>query len=190
MNRALELDPFFPGTNLHYGTVLFFSRDYERAATQWTKTLELFPDYAAAHEWLGEVCAKRGMVQHAITHWCKALSLNGQRERAQLIEETFNKSGFDAAMRTLGETQLQDLNRKRARGEYVAAANYVFANLRHGNIDAAFEWLAKVVEEPNWFALQFGVNPVLDPLRGDPRFEKLANAIVAAGFSEGSVKLR
>src|SRR5205823_1417450 len=124
-SRALELDPFFPGTNLHDGTILFFSRDYARAAAQLQKTLELFPDYAAAHDWLGEVCAKRGMAPEAITHWCRALSLNGQRENATLIEETFTKSGFDAAVRALGEKQLQDLDRKRARGEYVAPAHYV-----------------------------------------------------------------
>ena len=93
--------------------------------------------------------------------------------RRALVEETFKKSGFDAAVRTLGEKQLQDLDSKRARGEYVAAANYVFANIRRGNIDEAFKWLPQMIDELNWFALQVRVNPVLDPLRGDPRFEKI-----------------
>jgi eukaryotic-like serine/threonine-protein kinase len=176
-NRALELDPFFPGANLQHGTILFFSRDYERAAAQFAKTLEMFPDNTTAHERLGEVCAKRGMTQEAITHWCAALNLNGQRESAQLVEETFKKAGFDAAVRALGQRELQELDRKRARGEYVAAAHYVFANLRCGNIDEAFQWLPKMLEEPNWFALQFRVNPVLDPLRSDPRFEKIASSV-------------
>jgi eukaryotic-like serine/threonine-protein kinase len=176
-SRGLELDPFFQGANLHYGVILFFSRDYERAAAQWEKTLEIFPDYAAAHEWLGEVCAKRGMAREAITHWCAALKLNGQGETAQLVEQTFTAAGFDAAVRTLGERQLQDLDRKRARGEYVAAANYVFANLRCGNIEEAFRWLPKMADEPNWFALQLRVNPILDPLRADPRLEKIASSV-------------
>jgi TolB-like protein/Tfp pilus assembly protein PilF len=183
-DRGLELDPFFPGANIHRGSILFFSRDYERAAAQLEKTLAMFPDYAAAHDRLGEVCAKRGMAQEAITHWCKALSLNGQGENAQLVEETFKRSGFDAAVRTLSEKQLQELDRKRARGDYVASANYVFANLRRGNIDEAFKWLPKMVEEPNWFALQLRVNPVLDPLRNDPRFEKLANQVAQTSLEQ------
>jgi hypothetical protein len=75
---------------------------------------------------------------------------------------------------------LEDLDRKQAQGDYVPAADYVFANVRRGSIDAAFEWLPKMVEERNWFALQLGINPILDPLRGDPRFEALAEKVVPA----------
>src|SRR4029077_9417279 len=37
---GVELDPFFRGTNLHCGSVLFFSRDYDGAAARLAKTLE------------------------------------------------------------------------------------------------------------------------------------------------------
>jgi TolB-like protein/class 3 adenylate cyclase/Tfp pilus assembly protein PilF len=176
-NRAMELDPFFPGTNLHYGTLLFFSRDYDRAAAQLAKTLEMFPDYAAAHEYFGEVCAKKGMKHEAITQWVAALTLNGQRKDAQLLEEEFKAAGFEAAVRTLADRQLDALDQKRARGEYVPAAHYVFAHVRRGNVDDAFDWLPKTVEEPNWFALQLRVNPILDPLRSDARFEKIVASL-------------
>jgi hypothetical protein len=33
--------------------------------------------------------------------------------------------------------------------------------------------MKKTVEEPSWFALQLRVNPLLDPLRSDPRFGKI-----------------
>ncbi|PYM01798.1 MAG: hypothetical protein DMF19_05250, partial [Verrucomicrobia bacterium] len=123
--RAMQLDPFFPGTNVHYGTVLFFSRQYDRAAAQLAKTLDLYPDNAAAHEYFGNVCAKRGMSHEAITHWCSALNLNGRSDDARVLEQTFKAAGFDAAVRTLGERQLEELDARRARGEYVAAAHYV-----------------------------------------------------------------
>ena len=58
---AMKLDPFFPGTNLHFGTLLFFSREYDRAAAQLAKTLDLYPDNAAAQQYFGDVCAKKGM---------------------------------------------------------------------------------------------------------------------------------
>jgi adenylate cyclase len=176
--RATQLDPFFPGTNLHYGNILFFAREYDRAAGQLAKTLELFPAYAAAHEAFGNVCAKKGMQHEAITQWCAGLNLNGRHEEARLLEQVFAAAGFDAAVRTLAERQLEDLDRKGARGEYVAPAHYVFAHVWRGKLEEAFVWLPKMAEEPDWFALQMRVNPILDPLRADPRFEKIAKSVV------------
>src|SRR5213082_1037949 len=175
--RALQLDPFFPGTNVHYGTLLFFSRQYDRAAAQLAKTLDLYPDNAAAHEYFGNVCAKRGMSHEAITHWCSALNLNGRSEDARVLEQTFLAAGFDAAMRTLGERQLEELDAKRARGEYVAAAHYVFVHLKRSNLEDALALLPKMAEEPDWFALQMRVNPILDPLRSDPRFGQILDTV-------------
>src|SRR5437667_311255 len=177
LERAMQLDPFFPGNNVHYGTVLFFSRQYDRAAAQLAKTLDLYPDNAAAHEYFGNVCAKRGMSHEAITHWCSALNLNGRSEDARVLEQTFLAAGFDAAMRTLGERQLEELDARRARGEYLAAAHYVFVHIKRGSLEDALALLPKMVEEPNWFALQMRVNPMLDPLRSDPRFGEILDTV-------------
>jgi adenylate cyclase len=175
--RGLQLDPFFPGTNVHYGTLLFFSRQYDRAAAQLAKTLDLYPDNAAAHQLFGDVCANRNMQHEAITQWCAALNLNGRSEDARVLEQTFKTAGFDAAVRTLGERQLEELDARRARGEYVAAAHYVFAHIKRGNLEDALALLPKMAEEPDWFALQIRVNPILDPLRNDPRFDKIAGSV-------------
>jgi TolB-like protein/lipoprotein NlpI len=178
MNRAMALDPFFPGLNLHYGRALFLMRDYDRAIAHFAKMLELYPDYAAAHEYFGDACEQKGMCHEAITQWAAALALNGQTEHAQVLEQVFASAGFEAAVRALAERQLADLERKRAEGDYVPAALYVVANVRRGTIDEAFEWLPKMIEERNWFALQLRVNPILDPLRDDPRFEKMLESLV------------
>ncbi len=51
------------------------------------------------------------------------------------------------------------------------------AYLRLGDKEQALLWLAKTVEEPNWFALQIKVNPILDPLRSDPRFGEILGTL-------------
>jgi tetratricopeptide (TPR) repeat protein len=178
MNRAASLDPLFPGLNLHYGRAVFLMHDYDRAISHFAKMLELYPDNATAHEYFGDACEQKGNRHEAITQWTAAYALGGKTEYAQILEKVFAKQGFEAALRALAERQLEDLDRQRASGAYVAAAHYVFANVRRGNIDAAFEWLPKMVEEPNWFALQLPINPILDPLRGDPRFGKIKASLV------------
>jgi serine/threonine protein kinase/Flp pilus assembly protein TadD len=170
MDRAALLDPFFPGLNLHRGRVSFFLRDYDKAINQFAETVEMYPNYSAAHEYFGDAYEKKGMVQEAITQWCAGLSLSGQPEHARALEQVFATAGFEAAVRTLAQRQLEDLDRKRLRGEYVPAAHYVFACVRRGDLNQAFAWLPKMANERNWFAFHLLVNPILDPLRGDPRF--------------------
>jgi adenylate cyclase len=175
---AMQLDPFFPGTNLHYGTVLFFAREYDRAAAQLAKTLDLYPDNAAAHQLFGDVCAKKNMKHEAITQWCAALNLNSRHEDARVLEEVFATSGFDAAVRTVAGRELERLDARHAHGGYVPPAHYVFALVRRGTLEDAFALLPRMAEEPDWFALQMRVNPILDPLRNDARFEKIAGSVV------------
>jgi len=184
MDRAMSLDPFFPGLNLHYGKSLFFMREYDRAVAHFAKMLEMNPNYAAAHEYFGDTCEQKGMQHEAITQWTAALALSGRTEDARVLEQVFASAGFEAAKRTLACRELEQLDGKHARGEYVAAAHYVFANVRRGNIDAAFEWLPKMVAEPNWFALQLPLNPILDPIRQDPRFEQIKASLVLKDASK------
>ena len=179
MDRATELDPFFPGLNLHRGRLFFFLRDYDRAITEFAKTLELHPGYPMAHEWFGDACQKKGMVDEAITQWISALTLNGEAQDARLLEQSYATSGFDAAVRVLGQKQLQRLNEKTARGDYVPAVEYLMVYVRLGDTEQAFAWLAKAVAERNWLALQIKINPIFDPLRSDPRFEKIVASIAA-----------
>jgi hypothetical protein len=57
---------------------------------------------------------------------------------------------------------------------------YVIAYMRSGDKEQAFVWLAKAVEERNRLALEIKINPIFDPLRGDPRFDALVQKIFAA----------
>ncbi len=177
MERAVQLDPFFPGLNLHVGRLFFFLRDYDRAINEFVKTLELHPGYAAAHEYFGDACEKKGMAHEAVTQWRSALTLGGEPEQAKILEQTYKTSGFDAAVRALAQKQLERLNEKTARGDYVPAIHYLMAYVRLGDNEQAFPWLTKVMEERNWFALHGKVNPLFDPLRSDPRFEKIVGSL-------------
>jgi tetratricopeptide (TPR) repeat protein len=156
-----------------------FLRDYDRAIEQFAKTLELHPGYVPAHEYFGDACEKKGMASEAITQWSSALALSGEVEQAKILEQTYATSGFEVAVRALAQKKLEQLNEKSDRGDYVPAMHYLTANVRLGDNDQAFAWLAKVAEERNWFALETRINPILDSLRGDPRFE----ALVEKAFS-------
>jgi len=90
---------------------------------------------------------------------------------------SFAASGFDAGVRALARKQLERLQEKTAHGQHVPAYHYMMAYMRLGDTEQAFSWMKKTVEEPSWFALQLRVNPLLDPLRSDPRFEALLSQV-------------
>jgi hypothetical protein len=106
------------------------------------------------------------------------LTLSGESEDASLLQRTASTAGFDKAVRILAQKKLERLNERTKRGEYVPAAEYVMAYVRLGDKEQTFAWLAKAAEERNWFALEIKIDPFLEPLRGDPRFEKLAHEII------------
>jgi TolB-like protein/lipoprotein NlpI len=177
MDHARQLDPFFPGQNLQHARIFFLLRDYDRATNEFAKTLDLHPAYAAAHEYLGDACEKKGLTSEAVTQWTVALNLSGEAEQAKILEQTFAASGFGAAVRALAQKQLERLQEKTARGDYVPAWHYLMGYVRLGENEQAFVWLAKATEERNWFAFQIKVNPILDPLRSDPRFGEILDTV-------------
>jgi adenylate cyclase len=176
-DRAALLDPFFPGLLLHRGRMFYFLRDYERAIRHYVETLDIYPDYAPAHEYFGDACEKKGMLHEAITQWSAGLRLSGQGEDASVLEQVFATAGFEDAVRTLAQRKLEALDHTRQQRGYVPAAQYVFTHIRRENIDEAFKWFPQMLEEHNWFAFHFSLNPVLDPLRNDPRFEEIIASV-------------
>jgi tetratricopeptide (TPR) repeat protein len=176
--RSAELDPLALRNNLDRAFFFFLRRQYDRAIEQFRKTLDLYPDFAAAHESFGYAYEKKGMQKEAVAEWSKALTLSGQGAEASILEHAYATSGFEKAVFLLAQKKLEGLNERRGRGEYVPAADFVMTYVRLGDKEQAFTWLAKAVQERNRFAVEFKINPLLDPLRGDPRFEKLANQIV------------
>src|SRR6266403_1501591 len=174
MRRALDLDPLSPRFGFSSARLFFFVRQYDAALDQCRKTLELDPGSAFAHEFLGNAYEKKQMQKEAIAEWSKALHLSGVDEDASLLERTYTKSGFDAAVHALARKRLEWFKEKTARGMYVPAVEYVTAYMRLDDNEQAFAWLARAVEERNRLALEIKINPILDPLRSDPRFQKLA----------------
>jgi adenylate cyclase len=184
--RALELDPLSPRFNWNLARLLFFMRQYDRAIDQHRKTLELDPNDAMTHEWLGFAYEKKGMQKEAIAEWSRALTLSGEDPQASLLQRTYATAGFDAAVRALAQQKLERLNERTGRGQYVAAVEFVIAYLRLDDKEQAFAWLAKAADERNRLAFEIKVNPIFDPLRSDPRFERLMAKIFGAPKPSGS----
>jgi tetratricopeptide (TPR) repeat protein len=172
--RAIELDPLSPIINADLGQDLYCARRYDEAITQLRKTLEIDPTFYYAHYNLGIALKLKGDVPAAIAEYTKAEQLSDDLFVQVLLAAAKAQLGNkDAAIQML--TELEELSQHRYVRSYWRALLY----LSLGSRNEAIQWLEKGVADHD--GLNIGlikVDPMLDPLRGDPRFEALVQKVV------------
>jgi serine/threonine-protein kinase len=168
--RAVELEPLSLIINREYGSKLFFARRYDEAITQFKKTIELDASFPSAHYGLALVYWMKGNYAEAVEEHAKHQELNGEPNKAALLRESFAKGGWQGFLRTItDESQKFDLSWDNLTTYYAAL----------GENDKAFELLNKRFENRENRKIRPGalVDPRLDPLRGDPRFQELVKRV-------------
>jgi hypothetical protein len=63
----------------------------------------------------------------------------------------------------------------RSRSEYVSSVAFQMIHLGLGNHDESFAWLERAYEERRGWLASLKVEPMLDPLRSDPRFAEFVH---------------
>jgi tetratricopeptide (TPR) repeat protein len=171
--RAIELDPLSPIINADMGQNLSNARRYDEAIAQLRKTLEIDPTFYYAHYNLGIVLQLNGDLPAAITEYKKAQHLSDDLCVPVLLAAAKAQSGDkDAAVRLLAE--LEELSQHR----YVRACWRTLLYLSLGNRDEAIRWLGRAFADHEGPGItMIKVDPLLDPLRGDPRFEALVQKV-------------
>ena len=174
--RAIELDPLSPIINADLGQNLYAARRYDEAIAQLRKTLEIDPTFYYAHYNLGMALQRKGDVPAAIAEYTKAQQLSDDLFVQVLLAAAKAQSGDkDAAIQMLAE--LEELSQHRYVPEYPRTLLY----LSLGNRDEAIRRLEQAIADHESLTITLiKVDPMLDPLRGDPRFEALVQKVVSS----------
>jgi len=172
--RAIELDPLSPIINADLGQNLYNARRYDEAIAQLRKTLEIDPTFYYAHYNLGIALQRKGDVPAAIAEYTKAQQLSDDLFVQVLLAAAKAQSGDkDAAIQML--TELEELSQHR----YVSSYWRTLLYLSLGNRDEAIRRLEQAIADHESLTITLiNVDPMLDPLRGDPRFEALVQKVV------------
>jgi tetratricopeptide (TPR) repeat protein len=148
-------------------TTLFLARRYDDAIAQLNATLALDSNFAYAHNMLGSVLLLKGNVDGAITEYEKGRTLNADCDVSALLGLAYAKIG-----RTAEVTQLfQELN-ECAEKHAVRSHVYTLMYIALGQKETAMDYLEKSSDE--WLK----IDPLLDPLRDEPRFQKLVEKTI------------
>jgi TolB-like protein/Tfp pilus assembly protein PilF len=175
VKRAIELDPLSLVINTDLGTTYYRARRYDEAIEQLRKTLEMDPGFYYARWNLGSALAAKGDLDAAIGEYQQARALSDNPLMLGLLGHAYGLSGNKAEAMKIVD-QLSALSKQR----YVSAYSFALVYLGLGDKEEALRWLAKSYQDRAGDALRYiRVEPLLDPLRSDPRFEELVAKIFA-----------
>ena len=170
--RAHELDPLSLIINASYASSLAGAGRYEEAVQQARKTLDLDPELVPGHEILGQIYEDEGKLNEAIIEYSKANELGPTPSNFAMLAHAYAKTG------RMGETRkildkLTDLSAQ----QYVGAYPLAVIHLALGEKGEALRLLEQsFVERDILLQGLYGsikIDKRLDPLRHDPRFQKL-----------------
>ncbi len=182
VKRALELDPFSAIMNANLGFCYLYARRYPEAIAQFRKAAELDPSSPAPHLGLGEAYELSGQREQAITEYERAGNLFSQLTHIPPTSDNFLPSlAGRYVLKGERAKALQLLDHYKGPTQRGAAPDFGVAldYVRLGDNNKAIDWLERSYQnkEPG-FLEDIKVNPLLDPLRGDPRFEALVQKVV------------
>jgi len=180
VKRAVELDPFSVIMNANVGLCYLQARRYPEAIAQLRMAVELDPNFSYTRVILAGALELSRDIAGAIRELEKAYEIEKAYSVGRppfalmfLARAYAFQGNREKALQLLGQAQEIE---KRKGGVY--AYGYALIYLALGDKNQAIDWLERSYQARETAIGSIKVSPFLDPLRGDPRFEKLANQIV------------
>ncbi len=168
-----KLDPLSPFAHVSLGYAYYFARDFEKAIEECEKALEMDKRSTFAFRNLGLAYLQQKKYKKAIEALENAVKYSsGGLAFESYLGFAYAVSGNRAeAERVLAS--LEDIDRE----TYVPAYNFavIYAGLK--DFDRAFEWFDKACRERSGFLPFLKVEPIVDNLRGDARFQNLLERV-------------
>jgi tetratricopeptide (TPR) repeat protein len=167
IKRGLEWHPAAPLMNGVLGWIYYMSRCYDQSIEQYQHTLGFDPNFTTARLHLAWCYTLTGRLEEAGREF-HILETAGYRPLNPWLACYYTACGKPAEARAMAEELEQRAAQQYVDGHFMAIA---YAGL--GDKDRAFYWLERAFEERAIMLQQVQVEPFLDPVRDDPRYDDL-----------------
>jgi serine/threonine-protein kinase len=165
---AMELDPLSVSIRRSMGWLQYYARHFDGALENLRRALAMNPTSEETHRLLGLVYAQQGLYDEATASFREAVS-NSESDML-----SYAGLGHVAALRGRGDEAravLKELE-ERQRTRYVSPVALAMIQVALGDVDASFDLLDKAHQERRGWLAYLRIEPILDPLRPDPRFRR------------------
>ena len=167
--QIVQLDPVNPLMHAHVAWHHYMARDYAEALAQAEKVIRMEPNFHWGHFFAGWALERLGRGNEAVTTLKEAArcSSNNPVMLAGLGHALAATQDRRAAL-----VVVRDLERLRGdKGLFAYEIGVIHASL--DDMDEAFRWLSRSVEERSGWIAYLPRDPRLDALHSDPRFGRL-----------------
>jgi TolB-like protein/Tfp pilus assembly protein PilF len=170
LKKSLEADPLSLIVNTNLGTLYFCERHYDGALQQYRRTLEIDPRFNQARARMFDVYESQGMYEQAIEDSRSIVAaeswlLGVDRNSSDFLSRGYATGGAKGYWQARLELAKKVSRTGWASPSYMAV---IYAHL--GQMDTAFEWLNKGVNQYDQIASWMNARPSFDLMRSDPRW--------------------
>ena len=168
-NKAHQLDPFSLTINTSLGLILAEGGREDLAIERFRKTVEMDANFSYVHFQFGRTYLRRMAFVEAIAEFQKASALSPTMSRyASALAHAYARAGREAEAHQV----LEELARS-SHGPHSSWTDIAIIHAGLGQNDQAFASLEKAYAHREWRLVRMKVEPMLDPVRADPRFGDL-----------------
>lgn len=153
------------------GRLLHLQRRYDDAIEWHRKALAISPNFVEAHFNLGMVYEQKSMFREAISQFSKVSRIAGTRACfwSAGLAHAYGLAGMNKRSRKI----LKQLLEVTSPLSPISPFDIAWVYLGLGEKDAALTWMDKAFAERCTPLVYQNIEPALDPLRPDPRFQNL-----------------
>ena len=168
-HTAQELDPASVSIRRALGYVYVYARRYDQARYHLTRAIAMNPTAEESYRVLGLTLTMNGQLDEAERALREATGLPGAGTYTQV---TLAYALARAGDREYAESLLAELEAKR-KHDYVSAVELATLYISLGDNQRALDWAEHAYDERRGWMAYLNVHPIMDPLRGEPRFQAL-----------------
>lgn len=162
---AIEMDPISPLGHAFYGRILYWARRFEEAAAMGERASDLSPGAPAPLAWLGITRLAQGRVEQGVELVERAAAI----ARPAFVAEL----GYAYAVAERTAEAREIVAELEAAERYVPSYRLAWILTALGETERALEALDRAAEARDADLIWANVDPIFDPLRGEPRFRRL-----------------
>jgi DNA-binding winged helix-turn-helix (wHTH) protein/tetratricopeptide (TPR) repeat protein len=179
---ALELEPASLPARQAYAWMLYFDRQYDAALRELQTIAQMDPGYTSVHFSIGEALLVMGRAADAIRELETAVGLTDRAPAPLgLLAMAYGASGKHAeAQRIVDELEA------RSAAQNVPPGALLLAYIAVGDKNRAIDMVARGYEERDNYEINIDSDPLMDPLRTEPRFLELCRRVMQGSGLEWS----